>query len=197
MLASEAPVHAAAQWLRHAALVVLGAVASLPAMAIEEPGFRLVERDGAFELREYAAHRAAPRRVPPDFERAGNVAFRRLFDYISGEQIAMTAPVTQARDAGGYRVAFVVPSKYTSATVPQPLDPRIEIREVPARLVAAWTYTGRWTTGNYQDAEQALRAEIARRGLEPAGEPILARYDPPFKPWFMRRNEVLIPVRRK
>jgi hypothetical protein len=216
MLASEAPRRARAQWLRHAALAVLAALASPSVMAIEEPGFRLVERDGAFELREYEAHLVAETRVEADFERAGNVAFRRLFDYISGEnaprrkiemtapvtqsrgeKIAMTAPVTQAADAGAYRVAFVVPSKYTAATVPQPLDPRIEIREVPARLVAVWSYSGRWTTTNYEEAEKALRAALARRGLEPAGEPILARYDPPFKPWFMRRNEVLIPVRRK
>lgn len=185
-------------------------------MAIEEPGFRLVERDGAYELREYAAHLVAETSVEADFEQAGNVAFRRLYDYISGEnvprqRIAMTAPVTQARgvniemtapvtqqaQAGAYRVAFVVPSQYTLATVPRPLDARIEIREVPARLVAAWRYTGRWTTANYDESEKALRAELARRGLEPAGEPTLARYDPPFKPWFMRRNEVLIPVRRK
>ena len=32
-------------------------------------------------------------------------------------------------------------------------------------------------------------------GLEEAGEPIWARYDPPFKPWFLRRNEILIGIR--
>ena len=32
------------------------------------------------------------------------------------------------------------------------------------------------------------------RALEPTGDPVWARYDPPFMPWFWRRNEILIPV---
>jgi hypothetical protein len=69
-------------------------------MAIEEPSFRVLEQDGAFELREYAPYVVAETRVKSDFESAGNAAFQRLFRYISGqnvaqEEIAMTAPVTQ------------------------------------------------------------------------------------------------------
>ncbi|MGD2185616.1 MAG: heme-binding protein [Desulfobacterales bacterium] len=37
---------------------------------------------------------------------------------------------------------------------------------------------------------------IEKRGLKSIGEPVWARYDPPFMPWFLRRNEVLIPVER-
>ena len=32
---------------------------------------------------------------------------------------------------------------------------------------------------------------INKRGLKTEGEPIFARYNPPFMPWFLRRNEVL------
>jgi hypothetical protein len=195
----------------------LALLASFAAMAIEEPGFRVLEQDGAFELREYAPHLLAETRVEADFERAGNIAFQRLFRYISGdntaqqkiamtapvtqssastggEKIAMTAPVAQQADGAGYRVAFVVPAKYTLDSVPQPSDPTVQIRAVPAQLVAAWRYSGRWTTTNYQQHLAELRAAIAARGLKEAGEPILARYDPPFMPSFLRRNEVLIPV---
>ncbi len=195
-------------------------LASSTAMAIEEPSFRVLEQDRAFELREYAPHLLAETRVEADFERAGNVAFQRLFRYISGEntaqqkiamtapvtqtsaaksgeKIAMTAPVAQQADGAGYRVAFVVPAKYTLDTVPQPSDPTVQIRAVPAQLVAAWRYSGRWTESNYREHEAELRAAIARRGLKVTGEPILARYNPPFMPSFLRRNEVLIPVARK
>ena len=189
-------------------------------MAIEEPRFEVLEQDGAFELRDYAPYLVAETRVEADFESAGNLAFQRLFRYISGDntaqqKIAMTAPVTQSRsdsrgekiqmtapvaqqaDGTGYRVAFIVPAKYTVDTVPKPSDPTVQIRAVPARLVAVWRYSGRWTTANYQEHEAELRRAIGARGLKVTGDPILARYNPPFMPSFLRRNEVLIPVERK
>ncbi len=198
----------------------LALLATSTAMAIEEPRFEVLEQDGAFELRKYAPYLVAETRVEAEFESAGNVAFQRLFRYISGdnttqqkiamtapvtqsrsdakgEKIAMTAPVAQQADGTGYRVAFIVPAKYTLETVPQPSNPNVEIRAVPARLVAAWRYSGRWTAANYQEHEAELRRAIAARGLEVTGEPILARYNPPFMPSFLRRNEVLIPVERK
>jgi hypothetical protein len=39
-----------------------------------------------------------------------------------------------------------------------------------------------------------LRQRIGERWLTAAGEPVFARYDPPFKPWFLRRNEIHISV---
>jgi hypothetical protein len=108
----------------------------------------------------------------------------------------MTAPVEQAREGGVYRVAFVVPRKYDRDTVPQPTDPRVRIREVPARSIAVWRYSGRWTEENFREHERELRGKLAALGLkaEPGDSAIIARYDAPFMPWFMRRNEVLIPV---
>jgi len=189
-------------------------LAGATAMAIEEPGFRLLEQQGSFELREYPSYIVAETRVEAGFASAGNIAFQRLFGYISGkniaqqkiamtapvtqsrgEKIAMTAPVSQVADGDAYRVAFTLPATYTLKTAPKPLDPTVQIREVPAQVIACWRYTGRWTESNYLDQEKLLREQIAKRGLAIHGEPILARYNPPFTPWFMRRNEVLIPVK--
>ena len=188
-------------------------LASATAMAIEEPAYKLLDVDGSFELRDYAPHLVAETRVEADFEEAGSVAFQRLFRYISGnnvarqkiamtapvsqsrgEKIAMTAPVSQVAEDGGYVIAFALPASYTVATAPKPLDPTVRVREVPARLVACWRYSGRWTIENYKEAEALLREQIAARGLVASGEATRARYNPPFTPWFMRRNEVLIPV---
>ena len=129
------------------------------------------------------------------FTDAGNTAFQRLFRYISGnnvaqQKIAMTAPVTQVGAGDGYRVAFSLPASYTLETAPVPLDRTIEVRAVPAQLVATWRYSGRWTESNYREHEAALRAAIAARNLKVTGEPVLARYNPPFTPWFLRRNEI-------
>jgi hypothetical protein len=208
------------------ALLTLGsllALAPVAAVAIEQPGYRVVEQAGEFELREYAPYLLAETSVESGFMDAGNIAFGRLFRYISGansaqaeiamtapveqanpggarrdgEKIAMTAPVEQATAGGVYRVAFVVPRKYTRETVPRPTDSRVSIREVPARRVAAWRYTGRWTEQNFREHERLLRDALAKRRLqpEPGDSAIIARYDAPFMPWFMRRNEVLIPLR--
>jgi hypothetical protein len=113
-----------------------------------------------------------------------------------GEKIAMTAPVEQVRAGDTFRVAFVVPRKYTRETVPQPTDPAVRIRETPARTVAVWRYSGRWTEENFREHERDLRAKMAALGLKsvPGDSAIIARYDAPFIPWFMRRNEVLIPL---
>jgi len=192
---------------------VIAVIATPAAMAIEEPRFKVLEQDGSFELREYSPYVVAETRVEAGFEDAGSIAFQRLFRYISGDniaqqKIAMTAPVTQSRgekismtapvsqvaDGNAYLVAFTLPSTYTLATAPQPLDPTVRIRAVPAQLIACWRYSGRWTASNYRDHEALLRERIKARGLITRGAPVLARYNPPFTPWFMRRNEVLIPV---
>jgi hypothetical protein len=197
-----------------AALAAIVTLLSIPtAMAIEEPRFEVLEKDGSFELREYLPYIVAETRVEADFEEAGSVAFQRLFRYISGnniaqQKIAMTAPVTQSRgekismtapvsqvaDGKAYVVAFTLPSNYTLATAPQPLDPTVRIRAVPAQRVACWRYSGRWTSGNFREHEALLRERIKARGLIAGGDAVLARYNPPFTPWFMRRNEIMIPV---
>jgi hypothetical protein len=88
----------------------------------------------------------------------------------------------------------MMPSEYRLETLPEPKDARVHLREVPARRVAAMKYSGTWSQQNYDEHLAALRAAMKREGLEPAGEPTWARYDPPYKPWFMRKNEILIEV---
>jgi hypothetical protein len=68
------------------------------------------------------------------------------------------------------------------------------LKEVPGQLIAAFRYSGTWSKDRYEEKKMQLEALMRQKGLEPKGEPIFARYDPPFMPWFLRRNEVLIPV---
>lgn len=205
-------------------LILLALAGVSPAAATEEPEYQVVEKDGDFELRQYPALLAAETLVTgADFEDAGDIAFGRLFRYITGnnraraeiamtapvvqtaegpakegEKIAMTAPVIQQPGAsGGYRVAFIVPAEYTRETVPEPLDPAVRIVATPARLVAALTYSGRTSEELHRKKEEALRSELVRRKLTAAGPPITAQYDAPFIPGPFRRNEVLIPVSGK
>jgi hypothetical protein len=193
-----------------------------PAMSLESPDYTVVHRDGPIEYRQYAPYLVAETVIEDarSHSAAGNEGFRRLFRYITGanrsqakiamtapvaqgavdssppagEKIAMTAPVEQSPAAQGWRVAFMVPSDYDLATAPVPTDPRVQVREVPGRLVAALTWSGRWTDANFEAWRAELEVALADAGVEPAGPVQAAMYNGPFTPPFLRRNEVLVEV---
>ena len=77
-----------------------------------------------------------------------------------------------------------------------PSDPSVKLIEVPGLLMAALSYSGTWSMGRYEENENRLKELIRQRGLKMVGEPVFARYNPPFMPWFLRRNEGLTPVSR-
>ena len=192
-------------------LMLAGAIA---AMATEEAPYTVIKSDDIFQLREYAPQVLAEVFVDGDLEDAGSKAFRPLFDYISGknrtqskiamtapvsqepvgEKIAMTAPVGQQRVQGKWAVSFMMPATYTMATLPIPDDPSITLRQVPARRVAAVRYSGTWSEEKYLLHKENLEKWIADNRFIVSGEAVWARYNPPFTLWFLRRNEVLIPV---
>lgn len=185
-----------------------------PAMATEEAPYTVIKSDDIFELREYAPQILAEIIVDGDLEGAGSKAFRPLFGYISGdnkarskmamtapvsqepqgENIAMTAPVSQQQIQGKWAVSFMMPAAYTMDTLPTPDDPHITLRQVPARRVAAVRYSGLWSEEKYLLHKGKLEKWITDNRFTVSGEPVWARYNPPFTLWFLRRNEILIPV---
>lgn len=180
----------------------------------EQQPYELVRQTPDYELRRYPSHILAKTLVrDADFENAGNRAFRSLFGYISGEntarqsiemtapvvqsassRIVMTAPVVQQQSEDGFVVAFVLPAAMTEATAPVPARSEVTLRTVPERLVAAVRFSGRWTRASWDSHREALLASLASDGLTPIGVPRFARFDPPFTPWFLRRNEALVDV---
>lgn len=193
------------------AVIIFGAI---DAMAVEEATYNVVKREDMFEIRDYAPHILAETVVEGDFEQAGSKAFRKLFGYISGdnlsrdtlamtapvsqetkrEKIEMTAPVGQQRVQDKWAVSFMMPASYTLETLPKPEDPQITLRQVPSRRMAAVRYSGFWSEKNYLRYKARLVSWIQKSGFTVVGEPIWARYNSPFSPWFLRRNEILIPV---
>lgn len=185
------------------------------AVGIEKPKYTVLEKQGRFEVRQYPPQLIAETIVDADFEDAGNIAFKRLYSYISGnnkkkesismtapvsqqnlsEKISMTAPVIQTPFEGKYAVSFLMPSKYTLETLPEPLDPSVTIKQVPAQTMAAVRYSGTWSQEKYQKQKASLEKFIQQKNLTPTADPIFARYNPPFELWFLKRNEVLIPIK--
>jgi hypothetical protein len=196
-------------WKRKRNLVTAAALAGLtilvtPAVAYEEPRYEVVDKDGDFELRRYEPYVVSEMVVSGERDQVSSQAFMRLFRYIGGKnrkkirpddpEIAMTVPVTTRQDGDSMRMTFMVPSRYTLETAPQPADPDVQIRAEPGGLVAVLTYSGRPNQERFLEHKGLLETWVAESELKPTGEPILARYDGPFKPWFLRRNEALLAV---
>jgi hypothetical protein len=166
----------------------------------------------AFEVRRYEPYLVAETQVGAAAEEAGNKGFRALAGYIFGGnkgarkiemtapvaqtsvRIAMTAPVTQSASSGAYVVQFAMPREWTMASLPEPVDPNVTLREMPARTLAVIGYSGTWSQDRYDEHLKLLQEALARAGLRWHGEPVWARFDPPWKPWFLRRNEIWLAV---
>ena len=184
-------------------------------MAYEEPRFEVVGTRDGFELRRYASMLVAETDMPGGRDAGGNAAFRRLFDFISGnnrsqqkiemtvpvvmgaagEKIEMTVPVLTLPGSGASpTMQFVLPARWTLESAPQPVDPSVRLRLLPQQWLAVRRYSGFTSESNFRAEADALSQALAAAGLTAMGPAQMAVYDGPFTLWFLRRNEVLVPV---
>ena len=199
---------------------LLSIILLLPSLAfgLEEPKYEMIGEYDDIEYREYADYIVVETLVEGDHSRdeASNIGFRRLFNYITGEndggteismtapvqvaepqgaEIAMTAPVQSLNTEQGWTISFVVPGKYTWDTVPQPTNPDVYLRQAsPGKITAVIRFSGRWTEKNALKARNELYEKLEEVNVSPVSKPIIAAYNSPFSiPWF-RRNEILVEV---
>lgn len=183
-------------------------------MAVEEPNFKTALKEGDFEVRDYPALVVAEVIVSGEQKKAANQGFRLLAGYIFGgnkrrqsvamtspvvqkpisEKIAMTAPVTQTQNAGTWTVRFSMPSSYTLETLPEPNDPKVTLRRLPPERVAVLRFSGLARPADVTTKSETLLALARTHRLRAIGNVTLAQYNPPWTPWFMRRNEVMVAV---
>ncbi len=186
------------------------------AMANEEPRYEVVKKEGDFEVRRYQPMIIAEVLVTGTLSEASNKGFRQIADFIFGnnedpikkqsEKIAMTAPVTMEADisskiamtapvtmegsGGAWKMAFVMPSKFTMDTLPKPKNSNVIIKQMPAQQVAVVTFSG-WVDKEKLSAQTTrLNEWMAKNGLKTSGSAQLSRYNPPWTLPFWRRNEV-------
>jgi hypothetical protein len=164
----------------------------------ETAAYEVKEKDGAFEIREYAPHEVATTSMKLGSQ---NGSFGRLFRYISGgnqaeKKIAMTTPVFMPATSEGEmeEMQFVVPAEVTKEGAPAPSQDSVSLKRNPGGPYAVLRHRG-WGRGEERREKlEQLRKEIEKRGLKAKGDPMFAGYDPPWTPGFLRRNEVLIPI---
>jgi hypothetical protein len=189
----------------------------------EEAQYTLVAKSDNIEVRRYKKVMAVETFVEEEaFEDASNIAFRRLFKYITGENIAaddiaMTAPVMAYPNTSGigkkismtspviaepstsvkkgWTLRFVLPAKLTAETSPLPSNPLVTLVELPEKSIAAISYTGLWDDEKFQEQSSLLNNWLVENSYTSLSTPAYAGYDPPWALPFLRRNEVLIDVK--
>lgn len=110
------------------------------------------------------------------------------------EVIAMTAPVLQTQTDGAWTVQFVMPKTYTLQTLPTPNNTQVRLVQLPPTRFAVVRFSGLAGESDIAENTSALTTFMDKHQLRPAGAPTLARYNPPWTLWFMRRNEIMVPL---
>lgn len=202
-------------------LVILWIIGSwLYARSLEQPTYTVISENADYEVRYYPSMLLAQTTVPAGKD-ATNRGFSKVAGYIFGDNttatgesaeiamttpvldtteasqsqaIAMTSPVLDTESNGEQTIAFVLPSKWTLETLPTPNDPSVQIIQTEPQRYAAMRYSELRFRGGSDAAIDQLRVHLQRDGITIVGEPTLASYDPPLTPFFLRLNEVLIPI---
>ena len=188
-----------------------------PVMATEEPPFTVKSAQGEFEVRDYPALVAAEVTVTGDRKDAAGKGFRLLAGYIFGgntrkqgiamtapvtqasvkaEKIAMTAPVLQTGGNGSWVIRFIMPRGSTLETLPRPNNPEVHLVTVAPARMAVVKFSGLARQDDVDANTAALLRFVKAQHMQAIGASSLAQYDPPWTLWFLRRNEVMIPISR-
>lgn len=190
-------------------ILLFGLLCIGDAMAIEEPKYEVIQKDGAFEIRKYAPILIAETSLDGDMDEASNKGFRLIADFIFGNnkladsnvnsKIAMTAPVTiepqssetNMQTAKKWRIHFVMPSQYTLDNIPKPKNDAITLKELPSKFFLVYSYSWLNTLSRVQTKTDEALEWANRKGLKVIGAPQLSRYDPPWTLPMFKRNEIM------
>jgi len=205
-------------FLSRSILIVITLLNTGVVMATEEPKFSVLEKTPPFELRSYAPMILAEVQVEGDLDEASSKGFRLIAAYIFGQnqvsekiamtapvaveeqtpknaKIAMTVPVNIEPNAGQWTVSFVMPSEYTMESLPKPLNPKVQLRQIPAVKRAVISFSGFYSESKVAERTLELEEWMKSKNLQAVSAPKFARYNPPWTLPFMRRNEIMIDVR--
>lgn len=206
-------------WMLGAASVALAiwtASSAYIVWGIEQAQYEVLESRGEYEIRLYAPMLVAETEMNNEARRGEGDAFRVLASYIFGgnkqnrsikmtapvirnlelpsQDIAMTAPVLIDDNSANSSMTFVVPSKFTQETIPVPNDPRVKLRTVPERTIAALSFGWQAPKSRRAKKVQELLSLLRRDGIEIAGTPVYAGFNPPFSVPFLKRHEIQVEI---
>jgi SOUL heme-binding protein len=184
----------------------------------EQPLYTVTAKENNKEIRKYESYIIAKTTVHGTFQDAQKKGFRILASYIFGEnksnqKMAMTAPVVQKSESEkismtapvvisptsnkAWTMTFSMPSKFTLETLPRPIDERIQIERIEEKFIAAIKFSGLWSESKNAEIAEELKEWLKRfKGYQLASPPMFAGYNPPWTLPFLRRNEMLIELKK-
>ena len=168
-------------------------------MMTEHQPYDVVAKLDGFEVRYYPKYVLVQVKTRGEFASAANRAFSPLVNYISGRnkdrtKFAMTAPVLHAPNAKAteHVISFVLPAGTELKDIPLPIDAEVTCIEAGPHYAAAVRFRGLANYEHFNELGNELRKAVEKAGLKAEGAPYYARFDPPWKPGFLRHNEALI-----
>jgi hypothetical protein len=174
-------------------------------MAIQTPEYKVIKKEGSFELREYSDFIIAKVEVhAKKYDEAANRGFKLLADFIFGNNtkkvtISMTAPVGEEEISAvkdhTYVISFTMPKHYSLENLPVPNNKAVTFEKIPSHKVAVIRFSGFVNERTIKKKRNELETWITEQRVNPQGNFSSARYDPPWTLWFLRRNEVMVSVR--
>ena len=177
-----------------ASITVLFLIIISNAMAAEEVNYEIINTNEVYEIRKYSDHL-----VIETITSNENSGFRKLFNYISGEnktneEIKMTVPVTQLKKNGNMIMQFYLPSKFNKENTPNPSSPDVKVLNIKGGYYAVIKYSGRASDSNFIKHKNILEEELKKNNILILGPPIKATYNSPFTLPMLRRNEAMFEI---
>ena len=196
------------------ALILIVGVLAGPVMSnVEKPDYKVIQTEQNIEIRQYEPMIIAEVEVDGKREDAIRDGFRLIADYIFGnntvqrdiamtapvqqqesQKIAMTAPVQQQSTGRSWQISFVMPSKYSMETLPEPKNDRVRLKEILTKKFVVIEFSGTNSNENVTEHENQLMNYIEANQIKIIDSPKYAFYNAPWTLPFMRRNEVMIEI---
>ena len=165
-------------------------------MANEEAKYDVIKSTTSYEIRKYSDRLAVE-----VISENGNSGFRKLFNYISGNNEKTgnknDIPVTVTEKLGNMTMQFYLPSKFNKENVPNPISPEVEVINITGGYYAVIRYSGRASDDNFIKHKNILKDELSKDNIKIISPPIKATYNSPFTLPMMRRNEAMFKVEYK
>ena len=191
-------------------VLAFGAAMIGPIMSnVEVPAYKILKKEQNIEIRQYPPLIVAEVKTAGSRQASISDGFRILADFIFGNnegekrlsingpitqqegiKIAMTAPVQQEKTDAEWAISFIMPSKFSIDTIPNPINDRIKIIQIPSKRYAVVTFSGRSTEENLTTHTNELEKYINGSNYSKAGNAKYAFYNPPWTLPFLRRNEI-------
>ena len=168
---------------------------------LEQPSYKVVQKDRNIEIRLYDSILLQSVSVSGDQYQALRQGFRPLVTYIGakkrdGDKISMTAPVMQLSGdtQDDWIISFSMPKKYDAPNFTAPNSEQVLTETVGPPTAAVIRVSGNADEKLLAQKTEQLSDWLKKAAFTAKSKPRYMFYNDPSTPPFLRRNEVFIEI---